>query len=115
MPPLFTNEDRILQLLHILMDNAFKFVQEDGKVTLDACIFRTCVRISVRDNGVGIAKDVLPYVFDRFYKEDKARNTQGSGIGLSIAKELIHGMGEKIEVTSEPGKGSEFSFTVKRS
>lgn len=114
LPPLFTNENRILQILHILIDNAFKFVEEDGKVTVDACISRTRVVISVRDNGVGIAKDVLPYVFDRFYKEDKARNTSGSGLGLSIANELLREMGEKIEVKSEPGKGSEFSFTVKR-
>jgi len=114
LPSLFTNEDRIQQILHILLDNAFKFMGENGKVTLDARIFRTHVLISVCDNGAGIAKDVLPYVFDRFYKEDKARNSSGSGLGLSIARELLRGMGEKIEVKSEPGKGSEFSFTVKR-
>jgi signal transduction histidine kinase len=114
LPPLLTNEDRIVQILHILLDNAFKFVGEDGRVCVDAETARGQVRIFVRDNGAGIAKDALPYVFDRFYKADTARNSGGSGLGLSIAKELLTAMGESIQVKSEPGKGSEFSFTVRR-
>jgi signal transduction histidine kinase len=114
LPPLLTSEDRIVQILHILLNNAFKFVGENGSVSVDAEIARTQVRLFVRDNGAGIAKDVLPYVFDRFYKEDKAHNSGGSGLGLSIAKELLTDMGESIQVKSEPGKGSEFSFTIRR-
>ena len=115
MPPLFTNEDRLLQILHILINNALKFTQDNGTVTVDADIRRSQVILRVTDNGIGIAKDALPYVFDRFYKDDSMDHASGSGLGLSIAKELLDAMGERISVVSEPGKGASFSFSVKRS
>ena len=70
------------------------------------------VRLSVRDTGIGIAEEDLPYVFDRFYKVDKAHSGKGSGLGLSIAKELLRRMGEDISVSSEKGVGTEFTFTI---
>lgn len=114
LPLLFTNGDRMVQVLTILLDNAFKFVNEDGKVTVDATVHKTYITISIKDDGVGIEEEDLVYVFDRFYKQDKARNTQGSGLGLAIAKEILVQMNEKIEVSSEVGKGSIFSITMKR-
>jgi signal transduction histidine kinase len=72
------------------------------------------VRVSVRDSGAGIAPDDLPRVFDRFYRGDKsrARARGGTGLGLAIAKTWVEAMRGKIGVTSEPGHGAEFWFTV---
>ena len=72
------------------------------------------VILSVRDTGVGIADEDLPYVFDRFYKVDKAHSGKGSGLGLSIAKELLKRMDEEIWVNSRKGEGTAFSFTIHR-
>ena len=72
------------------------------------------VTITVRDTGIGISEQDLPYVFDRFYKVDKAHSGKGSGLGLSIARELLNRMDEQIWVESEKGLGSAFSFTVHR-
>lgn len=115
LPEIHTNRDRLLQLFNILIDNATKFVGEDGKIVIDAETHSRYIKFLVSDNGDGIEKSVLPYIFDRFFKEDKAHNKSGSGLGLSIAKEIIKGLGEEISVASESGKGSTFSFTVHRS
>ncbi|WP_426907995.1 sensor histidine kinase, partial [Ralstonia pseudosolanacearum] len=72
------------------------------------------VVMHVKDTGIGIEENDLPYVFDRFYKVDKAHSGKGSGLGLSIAKELLKRMDEEIWVTSEKGVGTEFSFTIHR-
>ena len=70
------------------------------------------VVLSVRDTGVGIPEEDLPYVFDRFYKVDKAHSGKGSDLGLSIARELLKRMDEEIWVSSEKDVGTEFSFTI---
>ena len=69
---------------------------------------------SVSDTGVGIEDEDLPYVFDRFYKVDKAHSGKGSGLGLSIARELLNLMNEQISVESTRGEGTSFTFTVHR-
>ena len=66
------------------------------------------VIVSVNDNGIGIAKEDLPHVFERFYKVDKARSQGGSGLGLAIAKHTIQAHGGNVRVKSEEGKGSVF-------
>jgi signal transduction histidine kinase len=72
------------------------------------------VELSVTDTGEGIPADDLPNIFERFYRVDKsrARATGGSGLGLTIAKRLVEAHGGKLEVQSELGKGSRFSFTI---
>ena len=72
------------------------------------------VLIQVRDNGMGISSDDIPYVFDKFYRAEKSRSSSipGSGLGLSICKMLVEKMGGKISVESELGKGSTFKFTL---
>lgn len=112
-PPVYANADRVEQMLIILLDNAIKYT-EQGSVSVLATWDDEKVVLSVRDTGEGIADEDLPYVFDRFYKVDKAHSGKGSGLGLSIAKELLKRMNEEIWVTSEKGVGSEFSFTVHR-
>jgi signal transduction histidine kinase len=114
-PQVFSNPDRVEQVLVILLDNAMKYTPEGGEIFLNARWNETHVVLSVRDTGIGISESDLPYVFDRFYKADKSRTgSSGSGLGLSIAREMLRWMGEEIFVTSEKDKGSEFSFTLKR-
>lgn len=112
-PTVYANADRLEQMLIILLDNAIKYT-EKGSVNVSARWDDEKVVISVNDTGIGIDEQDLPYVFDRFYKVDKAHSGKGSGLGLSIAKELLKRMGEDIRVTSEKGKGTQFSFTVHR-
>ena len=113
-PQVYANEDRLEQLLIILLDNAIKYT-EKGYVAVSADWDDARVVIHVKDTGIGIDEVDLPYVFDRFYKVDKAHSGKGSGLGLSIAKELLKRMDEEIWVESVKGEWTEFSFTVTRS
>ena len=110
-PVVYANADRVEQMLIILLDNAIKYTEE-GSVSLSATWDDDRVVISVKDTGIGIEETDLPYVFDRFYKVDKAHSGKGSGLGLSIASELLKQMEEEIWVTSEKGHGTEFCFTI---
>ncbi len=110
-PAVYANSDRVEELLIILLDNAIKYT-EKGSVNVSAEWDDDVVRLSVRDTGIGIAEEDLPYVFDRFYKVDKAHSGKGSGLGLSIAKELTARMGEEISVSSEKDVGTQFTFTI---
>jgi len=112
-PEVYANEDRVEQMLIILLDNAIKYT-EQGSVNVSGSFDEEKVTLNVRDTGIGIAEADLPYVFDRFYKVDKAHSGKGSGLGLSIARELLKRMDEEIWVTSEQGQGSQFSFTIHR-
>ncbi|MEF9990543.1 MAG: HAMP domain-containing sensor histidine kinase [Romboutsia sp.] len=113
LPKVYTNKDRIIQVLIILLDNAFKFTTEDGKVLLDIKYRDEFVEVCVCDNGVGISKEDIPFIFDRFYKVDKSHSSNGTGIGLSIVWEILKHLDEEIYVESEVGKGSKFIFTIK--
>ncbi|MEC0233793.1 HAMP domain-containing sensor histidine kinase [Paenibacillus kribbensis] len=114
LPDVYSNWDKIIQLLSIIIDNAMKFVHEDGKITLDATIHSKYITIFVSDNGTGIAEEDLTYMFERFYKSEKSHNGNGSGLGLSIAREIVNGLGEKLEVKSRWGEGTMFLFTIRR-
>ena len=112
-PSVWANADRVEQMFIILLDNAIKYT-EAGSVNVRVGWDAEKVTITVRDTGIGISEQDLPYVFDRFYKVDKAHSGKGSGLGLSIARELLNRMDEQIWVESEKGVGSAFSFTVHR-
>ncbi len=112
LPQVTGNPDRTQQVLIALLDNAFKYTPEGGTVTLSAVIDGGVVRVSVRDTGIGISREDLPHVFDRFYKADKSHHSKGTGLGLAIAYEIMRHLGEEMTVTSETGKGSCFSFTL---
>ena len=112
LPPLYTNAACLKQLLDILLDNALKFVPEGGDIWLEADAARNIAIFCVRDNGVGISKEALPHVFERFYKCGHDHNESGSGLGLAIAEKIAGGLREKIWAESEPGKGSAFCFTI---
>ena len=112
LPSVWGNPDRTQQVLIALLDNAFKYTPEGGVVTLSACAEDNVVRVRVRDTGVGIPAADLPHVFDRFYKVDKSHHSKGTGLGLAIAYEIMKHLGEEMSVTSEPGRGSCFTFTL---
>ena len=112
LPSVWGNPDRTQQVLIVLLDNAFKYTPEGGVVTLSACAEGDVVRVRVRDTGVGIPAADLPHVFDRFYKVDKSHHSKGTGLGLAIAYEIMKHLGEEMSVTSEPGQGRCFTFTL---
>ena len=112
LPSVWGNPDRTQQVLIVLLDNAFKYTPEGGVVTLSAYAEGDVVRVRVRDTGVGIPAADLPHVFDRFYKVDKSHHSKGTGLGLAIAYEIMKHLGEEMSVTSEPGRGSCFTFTL---
>ena len=114
-PLAFGSPDRAEQVLVALVDNAVKFSPKGGTVRIAAEPSGDRYRISVSDDGPGIPAESLPYVFDRFFKADGGGRTgEGSGLGLAIAREVLRGMGQEIDVTSETGRGSTFTFTLAR-
>ncbi len=109
------NEDRIMQVLVILMDNALSFTPSGGSVTVFARDVGKYVAVGVRDTGCGIEPKDLPLIWERFYKADRSRmRTTGTGLGLAIAKLVVELMGGEIGVESELGKGSKFTFTLRK-
>lgn len=107
--------DRLKQLLLNLINNAIAYTPDGGVVTLS--LHRRpdgWVRVVVSDTGAGIAPDDLPRIFDRFWRQDKARSRKlgGSGLGLSIAKSIVDAHGGRITVESEPGKGTTFEVML---
>jgi PAS domain S-box-containing protein len=97
-----------------LIDNAIKFNKKGGKISIEAMQKGEFAEISVTDTGIGIAEDKLPKLFDGFYQVDSSssRVYGGTGLGLTVAKEIIEAYGGKIGVESEPGRGSKFYFTL---
>lgn len=114
LPTVMGNPDRVEQILIILLDNAKKYTPQGGSVTIYSDYIESAnkVNISVSDTGQGIHEYDINHIFDRFFKADRARGKKGSGLGLSIAKELLNYMGEDISVQSVYGEGTTFSFTL---
>ncbi len=112
VPSLFTDYEKIVSLLNILLDNAVKFTGEGGSIWLSNQIGPKYTTFCIRDNGPGIRSEDMNRIFDRFYKADTAHNSSGSGLGLAIADEIAKGLGEKLWVESEYGEGSAFYFTI---
>ena len=109
-----TDPKAIRQILDNLIDNAVKYTRSSGVVTLKAERIGSDCRITVRDTGIGISESDQPRIFERFYRADKShsRSMGGTGLGLSIVKHLVQAHGGEVGVRSEPGKGSEFWFTL---
>ena len=108
------DKDAIHQIVYNLMDNAIKFSYEDGKYRISIKEDGQKIVTSVYNEGVGIPESDIPYVFDRFYKSDKSRGLDktGVGLGLYIARTIIDAHGENIFVESEKGKWCRFTFTL---
>lgn len=109
--------DAIERVLYNLVHNAIKFTPENGRIRISTKAQKDKVLVSIRDNGAGIEKDELDMIWERFYKTDKSRSRDktGTGLGLAIVKNIISEHGQQIWVESEPGKGTEFIFTLESS
>lgn len=106
--------DRIEQVLQNLFDNAVKFTPQGRHIGIYTETGADTVQVSVQDEGQGIDELDLPYIWDRFYTVDKARTSSknGTGLGLPIVKKILEQHGQNIKVTSQPGQGSVFVFTL---
>lgn len=114
------NEDRLEQVLTNLLDNAFRHTSEQKAISMSAAPIQRgpgepWIEISISDQGNGIAQEDLPFIFERFYKADKARvrgESAGTGLGLSIVKNIVEAHGGDIEVFSELGQGTTFRLRL---
>ena len=104
------------QVLTNLLDNALKYTDPGGRITVDVEAQPEGVRVSVSDTGIGIPAEQQARIFERFYRVDKARSRAlgGTGLGLAIVRHLVQAMGGEVYVESEPGRGSTFRFTLPR-
>jgi signal transduction histidine kinase len=114
LPEIVADPERMMQVLGNLVTNALRHTPPGGRVTLSAGLQGDKVAMTVQDTGSGIAPDVLPHIFDRFYRGDPARSDQDgeSGLGLAIAKSIVEAHGGRIEVESELGQGTTFIVLV---
>jgi heavy metal sensor kinase len=105
---------RLREVFLNLLDNAIKYTPDGGEIEIRSNVQGTEAVVVVRDSGIGIPTEHQPYVFDRFYRVDKARTRAegGTGLGLSIAQSIVSSHGGKIELTSTPGKGTTFSVRM---
>ena len=107
---------KIQQVLYNLVDNAIKFSHKNSSIKIETVEKSSKLMVSVKDNGIGIPKDSLRLIWDRFYKTDLSRgkDKKGTGLGLSITKEIIQSHNENINVVSTEGVGTEFIFTLEK-
>ncbi|OQB23873.1 MAG: Alkaline phosphatase synthesis sensor protein PhoR [Firmicutes bacterium ADurb.Bin182] len=108
---------KIAQVLRNLIDNAIKFSPEKSALYVKTHCEKNTVYVSIRDFGCGIAPEDIPYIFDRFYKAEKAHTPKrhtGTGLGLSIVKHIIDLHDQQITVDSKLGEGTAFTFTLKK-
>ncbi len=106
------DRDQIRQVASILLDNAVKYTPEGGSVTVRVGEEKGHASLEVSDTGVGIPEEVLPLVFERFYRLDSSRTQEGAGLGLSIARQIAEAHGGTIEVRSIVGEGSTFALVL---
>ncbi|WP_196334358.1 sensor histidine kinase [Paraclostridium sordellii] len=111
---IYTDKEKLKQILIILIDNAIKYTKEDDYIIVRLFEEGSNIKIEVEDSGIGIKEEELPLIFNRFYRASSHResNKDGSGIGLSIAKILIGNLNGKIAVSSKYKKGSIFSIYI---
>ena len=114
VPPVVGDEEKLRQALVNLMNNALKFTPEHGEITVLARARNGSAEVCVEDTGIGIAREHLAHIFERFYKVDRARRDGGAGLGLAIVKHIVEAHGGEVLVESHEGAGSTFGFTVPR-
>ena len=112
-PQVQCDPDRIAQVVANLLSNAIKYSPEGGEVAVTTTAHDGCVEVSVRDRGMGIAPEFLQRLFSRYERyENSSNKIMGTGLGLAITRQIIEMHGGKIWVDSQPGRGSDFRFTL---
>ena len=109
---IYADEDRIRQILINLIENAVRFTNNDGKISVGCNKVENKAEIYVRDNGIGIPIEHQTHIFDRFYKVERSRGYIGTGLGLAIVKEIVEAHGGNIKVESVEEQGATFFFTI---
>ena len=110
----YADEGKIKQVIYNLVDNAIKFSHPDSVIVLETRERNEKALVSIKDSGIGIPKESLSHIWERFYKTDLSRgkDKQGFGLGLSIVRKIMQAHGETVEVTSTEGVGTKFTFTL---
>ena len=101
--------DRLRQMFMVILDNAIKFSNENSTIEIKISVAEQ-IEITIQDHGVGISKEELPFIFDKFYKSKLRQNAKGTGLGLAIARQIALKHDGSIQVKSELGKGTQFNF-----
>lgn len=110
------DRDKMFDVINNLINNSIKYGKDGGKTTVSFHDMGDNVLVEVADDGIGIAKKDLNRIFERFYRVDKSRSREqgGTGLGLAIVKHIIEAHGQTINVSSNPGNGSSFAFTLQK-
>ncbi len=109
----YTNESFIQLIFSNLISNAIKFSKEEGKVEIKLKNKNDYIEFMVKDNGIGMSKDTIVHIFNRFYQGDTSHKTEGNGLGLSMVKRAIDRLGYKISIESEEERGSTFIVVIR--
>ena len=111
------DQGRIQQVIYNLLDNAIKFSHNNSVIVVETTEKKNKIFVSIKDHGIGIPKEDVKMIWDRFYKSDSSRgkDKKGTGLGLSIVKEIINSHDENINVISTEGVGTEFIFSLQKS
>ena len=114
LPPILADENSLQRVFVNLLSNAIRFTPHKGVITIRAVPKNDHLEVSIIDNGIGISPEDLSKIFTEFYRADNPinRERKGTGLGLTLVKQIVEAHGGKIEVTSEVNKGSTFSFTL---
>jgi two-component system phosphate regulon sensor histidine kinase PhoR len=116
LPALETDPHWLSEVLQNLLDNAVQYTSEGGHIRVRVSADAGEVAISVVDDGIGISQEHQARIFERFYRVDDARSRAvgGTGLGLAISRHIVHSLGGRIRVASEPGRGSTFTVLLRR-
>jgi two-component system sensor histidine kinase VicK len=110
------DKERIEQVIINIISNAIKYTDDGGRILVSVKPNDESIKITVKDNGIGIPKEDVEHLFERFYRVEKSRTTDsgGTGLGLAIAREIVDAHGGKIKIKSKVGSGSEVSVELPR-
>ena len=106
--------DIIMEIWLNILNNAIKYTKPNGIIDVSLIQYEQFIKVSIKDNGIGIAKENQDRIFEKFYQADKSHYGEGSGLGLSIVKRIVDLIDGKIELESEENKGTTFSVYIKK-